>query len=116
MVLSVEQLKNSLDKVQKMASDVKNPLGILLKKEGTDVHVCYSDGKKAMVDVIEAQDTTGLDADVILPYKQFIDIIGSYANSGELSLAVCLFYLVCCRGLTHAQHLVIISFFHISRS
>lgn len=84
MVLSVEQLKNSLDKVQKMASDVKNPLGILLKKEGTDVHVCYSDGKKAMVDVIEAQDTTGLDVDVILPYKQFIDIIGSYANSGEL--------------------------------
>lgn len=85
MRLLVEELKGSLDKVQKMVGDNKNPLGVLLRKEDDDnLAVCYSDGKKAMVDIITMEDGSGLDSDVILPYKNFIDTVNSYANSGDL--------------------------------
>lgn len=85
MRLLVEELKSALDKVQRVAGDNKNPLGILLRKESAEeLQVCYSDGKKAMVDVISMEDGDDLQGDLILPYKNFIDVVGSYANSAEL--------------------------------
>ena len=76
MIVSLDKITGAMQKVKSFAQDIKTVPGVLLKLGDGTIEVCYSDGKKSIVEKIEAVMQEGEQlGDIIVPYQMFMDII-----------------------------------------
>lgn len=76
MIVSLDKITGAMQKVKSFAQDIKTVPGVLLKLEDDVIEVCYSDGKKSIVEKIEAVMQEGEQlGNIIVPYQMFMDII-----------------------------------------
>lgn len=77
MLVKFEALTSAVDKVKVLASDMKQGIpGVLLMQNESTLKVCYSDGHKAVCEIIEAEfEVDESFGTVIVPYETFIGII-----------------------------------------
>lgn len=85
MQVSLEKLTQAMQKVRKFADDKKNVPGVMLDIDGDKMKVCYSDGKCAIVEIIDiVQDEAPIQGRIVTPYKRLMEIIESCQPSGVL--------------------------------
>ena len=87
MQVSLSTLTGALNKVRKMAEGTKNVPGIMLDISENKMKVCYSDGKKSVIEIIEIQQSDPVVAGrIIVPYAKTMDIIDACQPSGSLMI------------------------------
>ncbi len=86
MQVSLEKLTQAMQKVKKFADDNKNVPGVMLDINENSMKVCYSDGKRAIVeklDILQGQEP--IQGKIVVPYKRLMEIIESCQPSGILA-------------------------------
>lgn len=85
MIIEIKKITNALAKVSAFASGEKNVPGVLLDIKDNEVHVCYSDGRKSVIEKIEAitgeEDRRG---QIVLNYQRLVGIINSCQPTGKI--------------------------------
>lgn len=85
MLVKLQGFTDALAKVKAFASDTKNVPGVLLDIRDNYVAVCYHDGKKAVIDKVEAFIHEGDPKEpVVIPYDRIVDIIDACQPSGSI--------------------------------
>ena len=76
MILSIEQLSKALDKASAFAAGEKNVPGIMLDIQENSVNICYADGRKALIENIDATIDEGDRLErVVVDYRKFVEIV-----------------------------------------
>ena len=87
MIVNFRDLELAVQKVKGLASDMKTVPGILLDIRDNEILVCYSDGKKSMVEKIDAlvgeNERLG---QIVLAYASFLSAIEACQPSGILEV------------------------------
>jgi len=83
MILKIKDFTNALDKVEAFTAGEKNIPGILLDIKDDSVDICYSDGRRSLIESIDAE--VGDDdrkEGIVLNYNRLVDIIGACQPTG----------------------------------
>ena len=67
-------LTSAMSKIRKFAEGQKNVPGVMLDISGDKMKVCYSDGKKSIIEVIDIeQEEPGVQGRIVVPYADYIN-------------------------------------------
>ena len=85
MIVNLDQLTNAMSKVKSFAQDTKMIPGILLNFKDNAIDVCYCDGRKAIIEKVDADMQAGEQlGPVIVPYQLFVEVVNACQPSGLL--------------------------------
>jgi hypothetical protein len=86
MRVELKDFTQAINKVRSLAEGVKNAPGIMLEISEDKLNVCYSDGKKSLIEKIDVLDNTEnpLEGRVILNIKQIQNVVESLQPSGAI--------------------------------
>lgn len=85
MRVNIKEFTSALAKVSAFASGEKNVPGVLLDIEENSVKVCYSDGRKSVIEKLEAITCEDDKLEkIVLNYQRLVDIIGACQPSGKI--------------------------------
>ncbi len=93
MQVSVDKISQAIAKVRKFADGTKNVPGIMLDISGELMKVCYSDGKKSIIEKIDIQqDEPAIEGKIVVPYARITSVIDACQPSGPVytsDLSIC---------------------------
>lgn len=85
MKVKLDVLTSAMSKIRKFAEGQKNVPGVMLDISGDKMKVCYSDGKKSIVEVIDIeQEEPGVQGRIVVPYAKITSIIDICQPSGPI--------------------------------
>lgn len=85
MRVAINKITQAMNKVRKFAEGEKTVPGVMLDIDGASMKVCYSNGKRSVIEVVEIeQDETPVSGRIILPYAKTMTIIDALQPSGSI--------------------------------
>lgn len=85
MIIDIKKITSALAKVSAFAAGEKNVPGVLLDIRENEVHVCYSDGRKSLIEKIDAIVGEGdRQEKIVLNYQRLTSIIASCQPTGRI--------------------------------
>jgi len=85
MIVALDKLTNAMLKVKSFAQDIKTVPGVLLNLGDNQIEVCYSDGKKSIIEKVDAIMQQGEQlGQIVVPYQVFMDMISICQPSGTI--------------------------------
>ncbi len=85
MIVSLEKLTFAMAKIRKFAEGQKNVPGVMFDIAGDKMKVCYSDGKKSIIEIIDIEPGESVIEDkIVVPYVRIVNIIDICQPSGPV--------------------------------
>lgn len=85
MIVSITSLTKAVEKVKSFADSSQNIPGILFDIRGDELRVCYSDGKKSIIEKIQITPEEGdVQGKIVVGYNRMLSIIDMCRPSGEI--------------------------------
>ena len=85
MILNIGQITSALSKITALATGEKTVPGVLLDINENFVNVCYSNGRKSVIERIDAVPEDGdKQEQIVLNYQRFVEIIGCCQPTGKI--------------------------------
>ena len=85
MKVEITKLTGALSKVKSLIGDTKQVPGVLFRVKENKLEVCYSNGRNAIINIIEATNTDNdYFGDVVVNYNRLVDIINGCQSSGKV--------------------------------
>ncbi len=85
MIVSLEKLTQAMNKVRKFAEGRKDVPGVMLDISTDKMKICYSDGKKSVIEIIDIlSNDENFSGKVIVPYVRITGVIDACQPSGPV--------------------------------
>ena len=85
MRVQLADLTKAIYKIRDIVSGDKTVPGVMLDLTGDKLKVCYSDGRKSFIEIIDAEmEETDIRQKIVLDYKKILDAITACQPSGSL--------------------------------
>ena len=83
--IRVEDITKAVQKIKSLSEDTKNVAGVLLDIHSDKLHICYSDGKSSLIEIIDilekSEDTS---TRIIVSFKKLLDTLDICQPSGSV--------------------------------
>ena len=85
MLINLSKFTGALEKVTAFASMERNPPGVLLDIQEDYINVCYSDGRKSIIETVDAVVEDGDRKEkIVVDYNRLVDVISACQPSGRI--------------------------------
>ena len=85
MRVALKDITSALAKVKGFTSDIKSISGVLFRVKENELDVCFSNGKKSIIEKIDAvNDSSDYIGDIVLSYNRIMDIIDVCQPTGKI--------------------------------